>query len=298
MLKPGIGVRMGKGSLGNTRKGNIRMAMGTARAPLRRVGAVLTLAALLLALGVPPLWPQGFGDALVGWWRMDEGSGTAVADSSGLSNDGTLSGGVSFTSDALLGSALDFTAPDGTATIPHHASLEPVKGTIQAWVKVSAAQNADIVAKVTDCLVRTEPCLVPFGRSVIGLRITADGRAIGFVANNDPTTPLAPWRSAISPPDLVTPGEWHHLAMRWNGSEVSIFVNGVLQDSEPYDPVPGTGLSYHGTFPFWLGVATTGGGHFIGQLDDVRFYGRARPDVEIFTDWVTKGHKPAKPPGP
>ena len=54
------------------------------------------------------------------------------------------------------------------------------------------------------------------------------------------------WTFAYSPPNLLTPGAWHHLALRWDGNTVAIFVDGILRGETPYDPVPDTGLSYHG----------------------------------------------------
>lgn len=259
------------------------------------IGAVAAVTLFVAATWSLPVARAGenFGAGLSGWWLLDEGGGTLAADSSGVGNHGSLVGAVAFTPNAVLGSALDFTGPNGGVIVAHSPSLEPVKGTIEAWVKVAQLHNADIVMKTTDLLVRTH---ISGGFSVYGLRITHDGRAVGFIANDDPTTPGAPWRSAVSPPNLLIPGQWHHLAMRWDGSTVDIFVDGALQGATAYDPVPGTGLSYHGASKFGLGVATAGGGEFIGQLDDVRFYGRARRQVEILTDYVTKGHQPAKPP--
>ena len=35
---------------------------------------------------------QAADPSLVGWWKLDEGSGTTAADSSGHGNDGTLEG--------------------------------------------------------------------------------------------------------------------------------------------------------------------------------------------------------------
>jgi hypothetical protein len=253
---------------------------------------------------IQALRPAGnFGADLVGWWKLDERTGTIAHDASGLAYDGTLAGAVAFGSDALLGQAADFTGPDGRIAVPHTADLEPEKGTIEAWIKVAQLDNWDVVAKTTDCRVRTDPsCATPTGISVIGLRIQADGGVNAFVANDDPSTPGAPWRFAQSGPGLIVPGTWHHLAMRWDGSEIAVFVDGVERDAEPYDPVPGSGLSYHNGSPFYLGVATAwavrGSHEFIGQIDDVRYYARARPDVEIHADFVTQGQKPAKPGGP
>lgn len=234
---------------------------------------------------------NNFGADLAGWWRFDECSGALAADASGLGNDGSLQGQVAFTTDAVLGCALDFTGDDGGVVVAHDPSLEPASGTIEAWIKIDSLHDADIVRKTTNLWVRRD---IAGGFSVYGLRINANGSAIAFVGNDDPDAP-GTWTFAISPAGSITTGVWHHLAMRWDGNAVAIFVDGVLQATTPYVPVPEIGLSYHGESFFGLGIMTAGGGHFIGQLDDVRFYGRARPDVEIFTDYTTRGHKPAKP---
>lgn len=244
----------------------------------------------------------GFGAGLVGWWRFDDAlASPAVIDDSGLANHGQLVGAANYTSDALLGMAADITGPSGHVSIPHDVSLEPAIGTLQAWVKVAALKDADVVSKSTLCMVRTEDCTEPIGRSVIGLRIMETGGVAAFIANDDPTTPASPWTFASVPADAITTGTWHHLAMRWDGARLTLFVDGTPRADATYDPVPGTGLSYFDGSPLRLAAATSWGlGHpgdreFIGQIDDVRFYGRARADVEVFTDYVTKGHKPARP---
>ena len=260
---------------------------------------VLLVAALLLSTGTAVAGSgKNFGAGIVGWWMFDECTGTEAEDLSGMENDGVLLGAAAFTDEALLGCAADLTGPDGAVLIPHDPSLEPVTGTVEVWVKVDVLQDSDVVMKTTDRAIRTD---TPCGCSVIGIRITADGRGIGFVMNDDPTTPGAPWRAATSPSGLITAGVWHHLALRWNGATVDIFVDGIMRASELYDPIPDLGLSYHNGSAVGLGVETSWGipgpHEFIGQMDDVRFYGKARRNVEIFTDFVSNGHKPAKPLG-
>jgi hypothetical protein len=229
----------------------------------------------------------GVNPGLVGWWQFNDGSGLQVADGSGLNNNGRLSGAVGFNRDARFGTVLDFTGPDGSVIIPHSPSLEPATGTIEIWVKVAEPQDAAIVMKVTSRWVRTNR---PSGGSVIGLRIQTNGALQGFVGNNDPSTPDGPWRFSVSSSNLVTLGEWHHLVMRWDGSTVAVFVDGVLQSATPYVPVPGTGLSYADGSDLGVGVATTWATppphEFIGQLADFRYYGRACSDAEILADFV------------
>jgi hypothetical protein len=232
--------------------------------------------------------------------KFDEGSGIAVTDSSGHGNDGVLGG--AFTNDAVLGCAVDLSHPYHEVRI-ERTCFEPVTGTIEIWVKIPYLQNADIVRKITTMRVRSN--IVPeHAQSAYGLRIRIDGSVHAMVYNDDLNKPNHPTTFAVSPPNLVTPGQWHHLAMRWDGYTVAVFFDGILQDATPYIPIPGIGLSYSDHHVLRLGAATqwsplwTGDKELIGQLDDFRFYAHARSDVEIFTDFISGGHKPAAPLGP
>ncbi len=261
---------------------------------------ILTLAVAGGLWLLPAAADPNFGAALAGWWQFNETSGGTAADSSGLGNDGMLASAAGFTTDSLLGNAVDITGTSGGILVPHDASLEPAEGTIQAWFKVAALQDADLFGKVSFCRVRTDPtCTGTTGFSVIGLRLRADGGIVTFVANDDPVLFPALWTVLNTTAGLYTANTWHHVAIRWDGTTFALFVDGVLQQQASYDPVPGLGLSYSGPSPFFFGFPTAGphGGEFIGQIDDARFYGRARADVEIFSDYVTMGHKPAKPVG-
>jgi hypothetical protein len=263
------------------------------------IAIVMVIILFISGIGLQAAAKKGgnFGEGLVCWLKFDEGSGITVTDSSGHGNDGILGG--SFTNDAVLGSAVDLSHPYHEVRI-ESTCFEPVTGTIEIWVKIANPQNADIVRKITNLKVRTNEV---GAWSAYGLRIRADGSVHASVFNNDPTTPGQPWRAARSPINLVTLDQWHHLAMRWDGSTVAVFVDGTLQDSTSYDPVPGLGLSYSDHHFLRLGAHTWWGPHWpgdkelIGQLDDFRFYGHARSDIEIFTDFITGGHKPAMPPG-
>jgi hypothetical protein len=269
---------------------------------------VFTLAGLLL-LVIGLTQSQGVTSAcshvqteLVGWWMFDDGGSydggsNVVKDSSTYANDGKLVGLAAFTTDALVGSAVDFTIFDDGVHVPYDKSLEPATGTFGAWIKVSEPQDSDIIEKRTGLAVRSGEAGM---FSVYGLRITFDGAIMAYVMNDDPDADNY-WTFAESKPGLITLGEWHHLVMRWDGTKLDLFVDGKKQDTVPYNPIPGLGLSYHDSGYFGLGLGTFWSGafghDFIGQLDDVRLFNGPRSNWQIRTDYRLRGDYPSTYPG-
>jgi hypothetical protein len=76
---------------------------------------------------------------LMGWWKLDEGSGTTAFDSSGNGRDGTLNGDPQWVA-GWLGGALDF---DGGDHVDTGYSDDLTNWTIAAWVKSPAAPSGD-----------------------------------------------------------------------------------------------------------------------------------------------------------
>jgi len=67
---------------------------------------------ILLIVFVLFLFPAIAAKAdLVGWWRLDDGSGNTASDSSGNSNDGTFAGDPQWVAGRVLG-ALDLDGDD------------------------------------------------------------------------------------------------------------------------------------------------------------------------------------------
>ncbi len=222
---------------------------------------------------------------LVGWWRLNEAAGTFAADSSGHGNHGTLFRNAYFTTDPTMGNVVYIGEGEGAVLVPHDPSLEPPTGTLQAWVKFDHPQDSDIVRKTTNLMVRS-------GRSgvftVYGLRITRNGRVVGFVADN--ARPDYYWTYVYSKPGLLKADTWHHLAVRWDGNSVAVFLDGRLRAASGYYPIPGSGLSYHGSSTFGLGVGTVWSSlphehQYDGLMADVRLYAGPRSEEQIFNDY-------------
>src|SRR4029078_1962989 len=82
---------------------------------------------------------------LVAAYSFDAGTGTTLADNSGLANTGTISGASWAT--GKNGGALAFDGVNDWVTVPDTASLDLSTGmTIEAWVRPSAIGNWRTVA--------------------------------------------------------------------------------------------------------------------------------------------------------
>src|ERR1700743_1869815 len=75
----------------------------------------------------------------VGLWKLDEGSGHTVADTSGNGNNGVLSGGVSWTSGVFGGSSLSFDGSGQVKVADNDALEPPTSVTVSAWFRAGSS---------------------------------------------------------------------------------------------------------------------------------------------------------------
>jgi len=233
---------------------------------------------LLVVLACGAATAQVSPSGLIADWRMD-GDGVLLPDHSGTGNHAVISGEAVLTLDKDMGPVLYVFGASGGATVPHHASLEPAVGTIQAWVNLDRLTNADIISKSTLRLMRSGR---DAGVSVYGLRVDRTGAPTGFIANDDGRDI---WTFLTVHAHRLVPGAWYLLTMRWDGERFSIFVNGDFMRAGRYDPIPEIGLSYYEGSPFYIAYPTRWSGasedHFEGKIGRVRVYDRALSDEEI-----------------
>ena len=101
-----------------------------------RTTVMLVIAAMLLHTGVAFAQPPD--DNTLAYWKIDEGSGTFVEDSSSYGNHGTTEN-TAWTTDAMTGgAALEFNGVDARVAVADSPSLHPATGniTIGTWIKV------------------------------------------------------------------------------------------------------------------------------------------------------------------
>jgi prepilin-type N-terminal cleavage/methylation domain-containing protein len=196
---------------------------------------------------------------MAGAWNFDECSGTTVSDYSNRGGTGTLSGGVTWSTDTPNGKgcSLLFDGTSGTVTVPNSTALEVGANdvTMAAWIKTTATVGGDILTHGS------------FGAGY-ELRINLAGRVIGLVNNYISDTPAAT--------PFLNDGKWHFVAVI------------VTRNSGGYECVDGTcttPVTNPSAGDITNGASLTIGsgafGYYGGNLDSVRVFNQGLTAREV-----------------
>lgn len=214
--------------------------------------------------------PPGLLDDLVGYWRFDDGIGSATArDGSGRGNNGAL---ISLNANSAwvagwAGTGIEFNGA-GWVVVPASASIDAItdRVTVAAWVYLEGTVvNWGTAAsrQIRDGI-----------EQHYHLSLNADNRPSLFITTANVT-------QLLTAPDVVPPRTWVHLAGTYDGMNAKLFVNGVAKQSGSV-----TGSFAPDTTPLILG----GNGNdatgvptelFPGKLDEIMLYRRALLPEEI-----------------
>ncbi|MFW6119179.1 MAG: LamG-like jellyroll fold domain-containing protein [Planctomycetota bacterium] len=207
----------------------------------------------------------------VAYWGFNEGSGSTCYDSAG-SNDGVLYG-PSWGS-GIVGGALSFDGIDDYVSVPDHSSLDIAGSfTVEAWVKgnedASANRIQTLVAKDDGPYRQSDNYYFVYDH--VGDQIGGATLGPGVFIKQDPE-----WYCS-GPTSGLSAGRWYHLAGVWDGSELSLYVDGRLDASESTD----VGALPTNSFPVLLGTNHAGDQFYNGLMDEVLIYDRALSAEEI-----------------
>ena len=190
--------------------------------------------------------PNGAMDA---FWTMDEGVGASIADTV-LPDDG--SGSISGASwvGGITGTALDFDGSNDHVVIDNTSTLKITGKTISmhAWLfprSGGASGGSRIISKRTDGGGQDVYAMI---LNEYRMRFRLDGQD-------------------LTSSHIVVLNEWVHVAMVYDGVDMRIYINGVLDAATPLaktDPIDASSRAVH------LGMREGEARYYEGVMDDVR----------------------------
>jgi len=195
---------------------------------------------------------SGYGttvsDGLVGYWKLNEDSGSTASDSSVNGLSGVIHGSPSFLESGKSGRAMAFT-PNDSILVDNSLLLEQESFTVSAWVYTEASVDSGQQYALN----------MPGGYS-LGL---SSGNAVFSMDGSSPLNGPA-----------LSQGAWHMLVGTYNAAtqNMTLYYDGVAVDSGSAASAP----SYSSHSPLTIGSGLQG-----VALDDVRIYSRPLSSVEI-----------------
>lgn len=202
---------------------------------------------------------NSINDNLVGWWPMDEGSGTVANDVSGLGNHGTLVGGISWGSGPGGEGATVFHYDAGEGiSVPHDASLALVGDmTMCAWVKMPGFPGYHNV------LQKGEGYPNPYG-----LVCASEGTYLTSGDGGSQDYLLSGTNFSVD--------TWAFLAGVRGGSDLTLYLNATANGTNGFSTAPvDSGLD------LVLGNRSDFAVPFNGSISHVRIWDRALSEVEL-----------------
>lgn len=200
------------------------------------------------------------GLGLVGYWNFDEGTGSTAYDFSGNNNDGKING-ASWTT-GIKRNALSFDGNNDYISVPNSASLnfhDTNRFSISLWVKRN--DNPE-----------TSKSLISNGH-----KTPPNGYQLTISANNQISINIGDGNNRYNcvSNQKITDFNWHHLVAVWDGEYLSIYINGLLDNST----YVGTKLITDDSKN--LEICNHYSNFFNGILDEIRIYERVLDYNEI-----------------
>ena len=230
---------------------------------------------------------------LLGWWKLDDGTGTVAADSSGNGNHGTFVGDPEWVA-GKFGSALSFDGQGGERVSLGNLDVHASGISLMCWFKADTldtpGQDPRMISKAfgggTNDHIWMMSSSREGGEKRLRFRLkTNDGGAVTTLIGGQG-----------SPEERVIPvGEWAHAAATWDGTTMRVYINAIETGSTARG---GTAVFVDPSVGAAFGNQPVGGENrpWDGILDDVRIYTRALTVAEI--EQVMAGPPAPKAAGP
>jgi hypothetical protein len=227
------------------------------------------------------------GDSPIFYWRLDEASGSRIANSAatGVTFSGMLTGnatlGIAGVIHADTDTALDLAG--GRILMVSGAKIPTSNGSLEAWVRTSTFQTGSTLPDGSPAY--RDAGIVgqwdtAFARGGAALWVTSGGTyGLAYDQNYPTNPPLVAFAASGQP----TGTNWDHVVGTWQTVGISrvrsLYVNNTLvaQDSVLLNPgtVPGSGIEI-GNYNY-----DTGSHRLLGSLDEVAVYAYALSGTQI-----------------
>ena len=211
---------------------------------------------------------------LVGAWILNENSGNTVFDLSGNRNHGIFGAGAASPTwiSGRTGSALDFDGTNDYVEMSDYNFLNGLNGfTISVRIKsdISSADRTIFSAVGNDNFILRYDSYGTYGggSNVIQFQVNTIGGEAGRLESSD----------------SVQTTNWQHIVGTWNGTNLSLYLDGIL-DTPTYN-VGATGQTT-GATECKLGESTLYGTFWDGIIDEGMIYNRTLSAREIWQLYV------------
>jgi len=203
------------------------------------------------------------GDSsLVGWWKLDDGSGTIAKDSSGNGSDGTLNGGAVWV-EGVLDGALEIDGSTGNVEIPaniNQAIINKGDFSMMAWIKTTDIAGTNYAFQQGDG--------------------NGNGRSWLFTANSGEITTyvgVGNFGSGV----IMELDEWYHAGFTviegGDSDTLQMYVNGVAEGAQGTRAME----TCEGGYLIGSHKGLAAGSRWPGAIDDIRLYNRALGAADI-----------------
>jgi chitodextrinase len=253
------------------------------------LSSVLRGFACAAPLGLATLISQTAFAQSIATYSFDETSGTTLTDRSGNNFNGALQNGPVWSSGKYAG-GLSFDGSNDYVALGDVARVDGLTSfTVSAWIKFASAGGGAAETHLID----KSKCngYGNGGPFELGVSLSHSRKA-EFVIYPAGAVPAALIMSGASTTS-VDDGQWHHVTGRYDGNDLSIWVNGVQENAVRAPGLRTTNTSYQ----LELG-GNCNGYHYLfkGTMDDVRIYDRALSQAEIRADMAQSAGDGSIPP--
>lgn len=202
---------------------------------------------------------------LIGYWPMDEAGGTTVGDVSGNGYDGQIASGQGWTAGQVDG-ALALGGADPSVTVGAAPLIDDLSAvTMAVWMRGAPATDWHSLIDKRDA--HTD-----------GFDLFLEPGSRAFLRINN---------STLTGTTVVADDAWHHLVGTFDGSRLTLYVDGVEDGSAV---IGANTLSTSNTLRF--GTGRQGGFFYTGRLDEVRIWNRGLTAAEVAEVYAYTGGPP------